>query len=62
VVKSNASAEYNLTVKTTNQMGGVPQYGVVYQDSIMLRGSVVGPKDGVVVLRKVSPNALLLLN
>lgn len=65
--KSNASTEFDTTVKTINPMvcfyllyfevlllqGGFSHYGIVKQDYIMLKGCVMGPKKRVLTLRKV---------
>lgn len=50
--KKNGSTETDLTEKTINPMGGFPQYGLVKQDFLMLKGCVVGTKKRVVTLRK----------
>ncbi|CAI4231143.1 unnamed protein product [Auanema sp. JU1783] len=50
--KNNGSTEADITNKTINPMGGFPRYGVVNQDFIMLRGSVIGPKKRLITLRK----------
>lgn len=50
--KSNASTEFDLTVKQITPMGGFPHYGVVNQDFIMIKGSCVGVKKRVLTLRK----------
>ncbi|KAI5181499.1 large subunit ribosomal protein L3e [Nematocida sp. AWRm80] len=46
--------EYDLTEKTINPMGGFVGYGNVANDFLMVKGSVVGPRKRVVVLRKVA--------
>jgi len=48
----NAQTESDLTVKSITPLGGFPHYGVVNEDYIMLRGTVVGPKKRVITLRK----------
>jgi len=50
--KSNASTEFDTTVKTINPMGGFSHYGIIKQDYIMLKGCVMGPKKRVLTLRK----------
>ena len=53
VVKNNGATDYDLTEKTINPMGGFPHYGEVTNDFIMLKGSCVGTKNRILVLRKV---------
>ncbi|KAL0237140.1 hypothetical protein PCE1_000552 [Barthelona sp. PCE] len=48
----SASTEYDITDKDITPMGGFPHYGVVSNDFLMIRGSVVGPKKRAVTLRK----------
>lgn len=48
----NAQTEHDLTVKSITPMGGFPHYGVVNEDYIMLKGTVVGTKKRVITLRK----------
>jgi len=48
----NAQTETDLTVKAITPLGGFPHYGVVNEDYIMLKGTVVGPKKRVITLRK----------
>jgi len=50
--QSSGSTEYDLTQKTINPVGGFPNYGLVRDDWIMVRGSVGGPKKGLVAMRK----------
>ncbi|EHY66845.1 large subunit ribosomal protein L3e [Nematocida ausubeli] len=45
--------EYDLTEKTINPMGGFTGYGHVNNEFIMVKGSVVGPRKRVLVLRKI---------
>lgn len=47
----NGSTDSDLTKKTINPMGGFPHYGIVKNDYLMLRGSVVGSKKRPVTLR-----------
>merc|ERR1712178_381926 len=49
---SNASTEFDLTVKSITPVGGFPHYGVVKNDFIMLKGAVTGVKKRVITLRK----------
>jgi large subunit ribosomal protein L3e len=48
----NATTAFDLTQKAITPMGGFPHYGVVNEDCVMLKGSVVGPKKRVITLRK----------
>jgi len=52
VENPNAQTENDLTVKSITPMGGFPHYGVVNEDFIMVKGTVVGPKKRVITLRK----------
>jgi len=52
VVKNNASTAYDLTVKSITPMGGFPNYGIVRNDFIMVKGCTVGVKKRMVALRK----------
>jgi large subunit ribosomal protein L3e len=52
VENPNAQTEHDLTVKSITPMGGFPHYGVVNEDYIMVKGTVVGPKKRVITLRK----------
>jgi len=49
---SNASTDFDVTKKDINPMGGFPQYGLVKNDFIMLRGSCPGVKKRPITLRK----------
>jgi len=49
---SNASTEFDLTVKSITPVGGFPHYGVVKNDFIMLKGAVTGVKKRIITLRK----------
>jgi large subunit ribosomal protein L3e len=51
-VHNNASTEFDLTQKSITPMGGFPHYGIVNEDFIMLKGTVMGPRKRVIVLRK----------
>jgi len=48
----NATTDFDLTPKPITPMGGFPNYGVVNNDFIMLKGCVMGPKKRVITLRK----------
>jgi large subunit ribosomal protein L3e len=48
----NATTEADLTRKDINPLGGFPHYGMVHQDYIMVKGTVMGPKKRVITLRK----------
>jgi len=48
----NGSTEFDLTKKGITPMGGFPNYGVVNNDFLMLKGNCIGPKKRVLTLRK----------
>jgi len=48
----NGSTEFDLTKKGITPMGGFPNYGVVRNDFLMLKGNCIGPKKRVLTLRK----------
>jgi large subunit ribosomal protein L3e len=48
----SAATEFDITEKKITPMGGFPHYGVVNEDFIMLKGTVMGPKKRVITLRK----------
>ncbi|OAG29700.1 large subunit ribosomal protein L3e [Nematocida displodere] len=50
---SVCKTEFDLTEKTINPMGGFVGYGDIKNDFVMIKGSVVGPRKRVLVLRKV---------
>ena len=50
--KKNATTEFDLTEKRITPMGGFPHYGVVRNDFLMIKGSVIGPKKRVLTLRR----------
>jgi len=50
--KGNATTEADLTPKTITPMGGFPHYGVVKNNYLMLKGSVMGPVKRVITIRK----------
>ena len=52
VTNYNATTESDLTLKTITPMGGFKKYGVVNQDFVMIKGSVMGPVKRVITLRK----------
>ena len=49
---NNASTNADLTEKNITPLGGFPNYGVVRDDFIMVKGGVIGPKKKVLMLRK----------
>lgn len=51
-VHNNASTEFDLTQKSITPLGGFPHYGIVNEDFVMLKGTVMGPRKRVIVLRK----------
>eukprot|EP01111_Echinosteliopsis_oligospora_P005813 TRINITY_DN194_c0_g1_i1.p1 TRINITY_DN194_c0_g1~~TRINITY_DN194_c0_g1_i1.p1 ORF type:complete len:402 (-),score=96.74 TRINITY_DN194_c0_g1_i1:109-1314(-) len=51
-VHTNASTEFDFTEKSITPLGGFPRYGIVNEDYVMLKGSVVGPVKRIVVIRK----------
>lgn len=50
--QSNAATEFDLTKKRITPLGGFPNYGVVDEDYIMIKGCCPGPKKRVITLRK----------
>ena len=48
----SAATESDLTEKSITPMGGFPHYGVVNNDWVMLKGSVIGTRKRVLTLRK----------
>lgn len=48
----NGSTEFDLTEKGITPMGGFPNYGIVRNDFLMLKGNCIGPKKRVLTLRK----------
>jgi len=50
--KKSAATEADVTEKRITPMGGFPHYGVVDEDFLMLKGTVVGTKKRVLTLRK----------
>lgn len=56
-INFNANTNHDLTQKTINPLGGFPHYGEVNEDFLMLKGTIVGPKKRVLLLRKtIIPN------
>jgi len=49
---TNASTDFDVTKKDINPMGGFPQYGLVKNDFLMLRGSCPGVRKRAITLRK----------
>ena len=49
---NSASTNADLTEKNITPLGGFPQYGVVRDDFLMVKGGVIGPKKKVLMLRK----------
>eukprot|EP00479_Gromia_sphaerica_P015528 TRINITY_DN98_c0_g2_i3.p1 TRINITY_DN98_c0_g2~~TRINITY_DN98_c0_g2_i3.p1 ORF type:complete len:403 (+),score=105.21 TRINITY_DN98_c0_g2_i3:119-1327(+) len=47
----NASTEADPSTKSITPMGGFPHYGVVNEDFLMLKGSVIGPRKRLITLR-----------
>lgn len=50
--KTAGTTAYDLTRKSINPVGGFPNYGVVTEDFLVVKGSVPGPFRRVVTLRK----------
>lgn len=50
--KNAGSTPFDLTQKGINPMGGFPHYGVVKEDFVMIKGSVMGAPRRVITLRK----------
>merc|ERR1719414_2535558 len=48
----NAMTEADLTKKSITPMGGFPHYGIIKQDWVMIKGSVMGSKRRVITLRQ----------
>jgi len=49
---SNATTEFDLTVKGITPLGGFPHYGEVNEDYIMIKGACPGVKRRVITMRK----------
>jgi len=50
--KKSASTEYDVTQKKITPLGGFPQYGVIRNDWIMIKGSCPGIRKRPITLRK----------
>jgi large subunit ribosomal protein L3e len=50
--KKSASTEVDLTEKSITPLGGFPQYGIIKNDWLMIKGQVVGTRKRVITLRK----------
>jgi large subunit ribosomal protein L3e len=50
--KHNGSTSFDLTEKSITPMGGFPQYGIVNEDFLMIKGCTVGVRKRVLTLRK----------
>jgi len=50
--KKSAATEFDLTDKTISPMGGFPQFGVIKEDWIMVKGSVGGTRKRPITIRK----------
>lgn len=51
-VNESGSTPFDLTKKSINPMGGFPHYGLVKNDFLMIKGSVVGTVKRAITLRK----------
>jgi len=49
---NNGSTDFDLTEKNINPVGGLPHYGLIREDFLLLKGCIVGPKKRVTTLRK----------
>jgi len=52
IVHTNATTESDATQKSITPMGGFPHYGLVLEDYLMVKGSVMGTKKRPITLRK----------
>jgi len=50
--KANAKTEFDPVDKSITPMGGFPQYGIVRQDFLMLKGCIMGTRKRPITLRK----------
>lgn len=50
--ESSCSTSSDLTVKSITPMGGFPHYGVITEDWVMIKGSVLGTRKRPIILRK----------
>jgi large subunit ribosomal protein L3e len=51
-VENNATTDFDLTDKSITPVGGLPHYGQVREDYMLLKGNIVGAKKRVITLRK----------
>ncbi|EAY23506.1 hypothetical protein TVAG_071700 [Trichomonas vaginalis G3] len=51
-INEGGSTSFDLTKKSINPMGGFPHYGLVKDDFLMIKGSVVGTVKRAITLRK----------
>lgn len=51
-VDNNASTENDPDIKNITPLGGFPHYGIVNEDFLLLKGSVMGPRKRQVTVRK----------
>jgi len=51
-VENNATTDFDLTEKSITPVGGLPHYGQVREDYMLLKGNIVGAKKRVITLRK----------
>jgi len=49
---NNGATEFDLTNKSITPMGGFVRYGIVSEDFVMLKGSILGVKRRAITLRK----------
>merc|ERR1712129_270564 len=49
---NNAMTEADLTEKSISPMGGFSHYGIVNQDWLMIRGTLMGPRKRIITVRK----------
>lgn len=49
---ANGATEFDITKKTINPLGGFVRYGLVNNDFLLLKGSVVGTRKRIMTLRK----------
>merc|ERR1712180_284422 len=52
LINNTGSTDYDLTEKSITPMGGFPHYGVVRNDFVMIKGTAIGPRKRVLVMRK----------
>ena len=51
-VNESGSTQFDLTKKSINPMGGFPHYGLVKNDFLMIKGSVIGTVKRAITIRK----------